>query len=674
MELVKVQYQKNYAPSPATDKLLRYIDGEGKLSGLPDAAFSTLMTFILRHQLNFFASNSKFNLAGHIKNLQAIENNKGSEKLNAALYAAFKDKGNIRFLPKKAQAILQNLHKIELKTGMEDYFKIITDVALSQSIKAQLPFYQKLLIDIEQGKKPSADELKKLALLHDELKRLNKLDAMPNRAQAYLENYQLEQDLKKNAPFNVNTLLKKLDKGETLGVFEAFYLSSQLKENQRNMTSNLSKRLGTQPHHAYTKITAILKNLPQDVRDKASEIKDLNKSNLLEAFEKIIEQIRAEQRAVIFSNRRFYVKETGIYTELTSNYFDLRFRDKDFGKTYKKAMRDAIRDSRGQTLDNIAKNLKQFKLIPHRGTDFTGKNFETDGTVRYIKDSEINPTISKVLHISDIIYLPKKNPAYKKDSKNPDESFYIYIPTRDITILEYNDDTDRMILTTIRHMPVKDENPNLLVAKGQILTNKHKIGTYKLPDGFIKIPKEHTHIEKRLVDIAKIRSKLNIDKQKIINADITKYITDENEAKYKERKQGKFKESEFIKSVNTMSSSAEKDFVGLFTASSNIANQIRAHAKKDWEERASRIIQANNAKTVKDIFDAIHDGILRDIATLKAMTDVLLRMKLMLTQIGEKTDFLNQTIQKAQKTVLDLQDNFKKEFQKMEVEIIWDDK
>ncbi len=41
------------------------------------------------------------------------------------------------------------------------------------------------------------------------------------------------------------------------------------------------------------------------------------------------------------------------------------------------------------------------------------------------------------------------------------------------------------------------------------------------------------------------------------------------------------------------------------------------------------------------------------------MIDVLLRMKLMLTQVGEKTDFLNQTIQKAQKTMLDLEDLLK---------------
>ncbi len=58
------------------------------------------------------------------------------------------------------------------------------------------------------------------------------------------------------------------------------------------------------------------------------------------------------------------------------------------------------------------------------------------------------------------------------------------------------------------------------------------------------------------------------------------------------------------------------------------------------------------------------------------MIDILLRMKLMLTQIGDLSDKLNQTIQKAQKTVLDLQDNFDKEFQNknIEVEIIWDDK
>nr|MCH9844056.1 hypothetical protein [Alphaproteobacteria bacterium] len=643
LELVRTQYQKKYAPSSVTDKLITAIESKTKLSALPDATFNNLTTHI----------GKKFTFSdANITKLQKLEKT-GNKDLAKSLYNVFKDKSNVQYMPKTAKGVLQTIHNGMLKTGMEKYVATLDTLNVPPTVHARLYGYKNLLIDIEQGKKkPSVTDLENLNLLYNELKSLGKLDAMPNRTQAFLENYRLEQELKKNAPLNAQKLLEKLDRGEKLGVFQAFYLSSQLKENQRKLLTDKELRFSKG-------ITAILKNLPQDVRDKAAEIKDLNRSKLLEAFEKIIEQIRAEQRTVNFSNRRFYVKETGIYTQLTSNYFELRFRDKDFGTTYKKAMKDAIRDSRCQNLADIAKNLKQFKLIPHRGTDFTGKNFETDGTVRYIKDSEINPTISKVLLISDIINLPKQNPAYKKDSKNPDESFYIYIPTRDITILEYNDDTDRMILTTIRHIPVKDENPNLLVAKGQILTNKHKIGTYKLPDG-LATPKEHTHIEKRLVDIAKIRSKLNIDKQKIINAEITKYIAKENKTKFNERKRGEFKESEFIKSVNTMSSSAEKDFVGLFTASSNIANQIRAHAKKDWDERASRIIQANNAKTVDQIYDAIHDGILRDIATLKAMIDILLRMKLMLTQIGDLSDKLNQTIQKAQKTVLDLQDNFDK--------------
>ena len=129
-----------------------------------------------------------------------------------------------------------------------------------------------------------------------------------------------------------------------------------------------------------------------------------------------------------------------------------------------------------------------------------------------------------------------------------------------------------------------------------------------------------------------------------------------------ERSKGKFKQSELVKTINPMSNIGEKDFVGLFAPSSNIANQIRTHAKKDWDERASRIIKANNAQTVENIYDAIHNATLRDILTLKAMIDVLLRMKLMLETVGEKTDFLNKTIQKAQKTMLDLEDNYKNIF------------
>ena len=673
IELLKAQYKQSYSFVPRTGELRNKIDGANKLLTLPEKAFTTLMTHVLRHQLNLVAGNeSTFKLAEQIKNLQAIEDNKGKDKLNNTLYNAFKDKGNIRFLPTKARTILQNINKAAKKDGMENYFKAIANIPLSQFVKAQLKDYTDLLIKIEQGATPTNDELKKLDLLHDELKRHNKLDAMPNRSQAFLENYQLEQDLKKKAPLNAQKLLEKLKRGEKIGVFQAFYLSSQFpKELENHWKKQKSQIAGMKnEHNFYLILKKQIDELSQDVRDKAAEIKNLDKSSLLESFDKIIEQIRAEQRSLPFSNRRFYVKETGIYTQLTGGYFELRFRNKDFGKSYQEAMKKVIKDSQGKTLSDIAASLQQFKLIPHRGTDFTGWLNSAGNIVNYIKDSEINPTISKVIYISGIIPLRKNNPDYKEGSDKPKR---INIDTKDITILEYNDDTDKMVSTSIRHLFVENKDANLLVTVGQILTNKTPIGTYKLPSKFAT-PNEHTHIEKRLVDIAKIRKMLKIDKQKIIADEITTFINTHNKAKYNERKQGKFKESEFIKSVNSMSSSAEKDFVGLFTPSSNIANQIRANAKKDWEERSSKIIKANDVSTdkdIKDVFGAIHNGILRDISSLRAMIDLLLRMKLMLKQVDEVSDRLNKTIQNAQKTVLDLEDNFKNTFgNKMEVEMI----
>ena len=654
IELIKAQYKSSYSFVPRTGELRNKIDDAKKLLALPEKAFTTLMTHVLRHQLNLVTGNETFKLAEQIKNLQAIEDNKGNDKLNTILYNSFKDKGNIRFLPTKARTILENLNKTAKKDGMDKYFEAIANIPLSQFVKAQLTDYQDLLIKIEQGATPTNDELKKLDLLHDELKRHNKLDAMPNRSQAYLENYQLEQDLKKKAPLNAQKLLEKLKRGETLGVFQAFYLMSQFpKELENHWKKQKSQIASISTAPTFDNLKKQLETLSQDVRDKAAEIKTLDKSSLLESFDKIIEQIRAEQRSLAFSNRRFYVKETGIYTQLTGGYFELRFKNKDFGKSYQEAMKKVIKDSKGKSLKDIAANLQQFKLIPHRGTDFTGWLNSAGNAVHYVKDSEINPTISKVLSITPT----------RTNGRD----------TKDITILEYNDDTDKMILTSIRHLFVKDEKANLLATVGQILTNKTPVGTYKLPSKFAT-PNEHTHIEKRLVDIAKIRKMLNIDKQKIIANEITTFINTHNKAKYDERKRGEFKESEFIKSVNSMSNSAEKDFVGLFTPSSNIANQIRAHAKKDWEERGSKIIKANDVSTdkdIKDVFDTIHNGILRDISSLKAMIDVLLRMKLMLKQVDEVSDRLNKTIQNAQKTVLDLEDNFKKTFgTKMEVEMI----
>ncbi len=616
-ELMAAQYQPNYSPSSRTDALIKAIDKADKLSTLPEKAFHNLTTHI----------GKKFKFSDiNIKNLQTLEKN-GNKDLAKTLYDAFQDKSNIQYMPKKTRELLQPIHNEILKAKMEDYTKTIGTLNVSPSVHTRLHGYQALLIDIEQGKKkPSTADLEKLNLLYNELKSLGKLDAMPNRTQAYLENYQLEQDLKKKAPLNAQKLLEKLKRGEKIGVFQAFYLMTHLKQAQTNLSSD--KEL-----HFHKNITAILKDLSQDVRDKAAEIKNLDKSALLESFEKIIEQIRAEQGRA--SNRRFYVKELGVYLQLTGNFMELRFRNKDFSDQYHEAMRQAIRDSKDKSLDEIADNLQQFKLVSHRGLDFTGKYLETDGSVRYIKDSEVNPTISKVLRVSD-------------------DSPY------SITILEYNENTDKMRLTSFRHLSQS------LVVKGQIISSNHKIGSVMKDDG----TNEHSHIEQRIVDFAKVRDAVGANHKEIINDKIINYLNTHIGNKWWERRHGEFKQSELIKAINPMSNIGEKDFVGLFAPSSNIANQIRTHAKKDWDERASRIIKANNATTVENIYDAIHSGTLRDILTLKAMIDVLLRMKLMLETVGEKTDFLNKTIQKAQKTKLDLEDSFEKIFKNMKIKFI----
>ncbi len=377
-ELMAAQYQPNYSPSSRTDGLIKAIDRAGKLSALPEKAFHNLTTHI----------GKKFKFSDiNIKNLQTIESgNKGNDELNNALYNAFQDKSNIQYMPKKTRELLQPIHNEILKAKMEDYTKTIGTLNVSPSVHTRLHGYQALLIDIEQGKKkPSTADLEKLNLLYNELKSLGKLDAMPNRTQAYLENYRLEQDLKKKAPLNVGKLLEKLKRGETLGVFQAFYLSSHAPDELKK-------------HWKNEKNQKQLETLSKDVRDKAAEIKNLDKSALLESFEKIIEQIRAEQGRA--SNRRFYVPALGVYIQLTGNFMELRFRNKDFGGVYKETMKQVIKDSKDKSLDEITKNLQQFKLVYHRGLDFTGANLKTDGSVRYIKDSEVNPTISKVLDVS----------------------------------------------------------------------------------------------------------------------------------------------------------------------------------------------------------------------------------------------------------------------------------
>ncbi|MCH9843879.1 MAG: hypothetical protein K0U39_00050, partial [Alphaproteobacteria bacterium] len=633
-ELMMAQYKQNYSFSPRTSELLNKIDASRKLADLPDTAFSNLMTFILRHQLNFVAGNNAFNLAKHIKNLQVIEKTgNGDKDLTKALYATFKDKGNIRFLPKKSRELLQNMHKTAQKAGMDNYFKAIANIPLSQFVKAQLSYYQDLLIKIEQGAKPSADELKKLDLLHDELKRHNKLDAMPNRSQAYLENYQLEQDLKKNAPLNVNTLLKKLNDKKTLTVFQAFYLISQLKENQR-------KLLTDGKHPSSIEITKTLAHLPQDVRDKAAELEELKNSKLLGVIDKVIDQIRAEERRL--SSRQFYVDELGAYLKLGSQFMEVRVKNKGLGTqkgdTPEKKLIDLFENKKqgkiisGQDIANI---LESFSFRYHKGIDYTADN---RGTFNYVKDTKIQPTLA-------ILY----------DSFIEDEKKQEYT----VVVLEFNPEKG-LLVSIFRHVKQVDST----IFANMPLKNGQRLGTYEFTSGN---KKEHPHIEKLRVEAKDLQDY------------ITKGVNEQIQLNLKA-----FKEKFALTFANkkqptdevfqlTFLSRKDDDYhsIALFTPGSKLYQQLLPKMKEKWLGRAAEWANKDTINTMDDFYGLIALPALRDQLKLETIIDILLKMKILLAEIGESNAKLNATIHKAQKTVIDLREFMN--IEKKQLKIIIDD-
>ena len=627
IELMKAQYRSSYSFVPNTGELRNKLDEARKLSDLPDTAFATLMTHILRHQLNFVTGNENiFKLAEHIKNLQAIEKTgNGNKILTDILYSAFKDKGNIRFFPTKARAILENLNKAAKKDGMEKYFETIANVSLSQSIKTQLPYYQSLLIKIEQGATPTNDELKKLDLLHDELKRHNKLDAMPNRSQAFLENYQLEQDLKKKAPLNAQKLLEKLKNNQTLTVFQAFYLMSHLEEKRSNIPNHIGLPSGNNPHQIYAKITETLKTLPQDVRDKAAELGELKNPKLLGVIDNVVEQIRAEEKRL--SNRQFFVKEYGVYLKITSNYMEPRIVFDD-----KKVMLEIIKNANKKSAGEIAKAIDQdIQFRYHEAADFTASGLKTDPTLYYIKDTQVNPTISIVLHVADTTTNGRA--------------------TKDITILEYNDNSDKMVLTTFRHTQLSVEG--LPLAIGTSIKNRTAIGTAMISEN----KNEHTHIEKRTINVTKMKDWM----ENTIKGDFKTAIRNNGESIVNEINATENKNSNFSQLREGISQNDDQYAIALFTPSSNLGKKIMQQAEKDWKERANRIIQEKNVTTIdiekaNQLYKQINKPIYRDLSTLNTIITILLKMKIMLEQVDEKTDFLTKTIHKTQKTILDLED------------------
>ncbi|MCH9845037.1 MAG: hypothetical protein K0U39_05965, partial [Alphaproteobacteria bacterium] len=194
IELVKAQYKQNHVGSSRTNELIKQLDNRSKLSELPEKAFNQLMNYRVK-MLKLEKTDASI--------FMKIEKNQTlteAEKMQLHQQLA-SNQQSITDLPKKAQAVIK-AQDVATHAGVTAFLTKTKDVRFSQAIANDMVSYIKLLNDIENNKQPDNAMLKKLDLLHDELKRHNKLGALPNRSQAFLENYQTEQYLKQKAPQN----------------------------------------------------------------------------------------------------------------------------------------------------------------------------------------------------------------------------------------------------------------------------------------------------------------------------------------------------------------------------------------------------------------------------------------------------------------------------------------
>ncbi len=595
-ELCKAQCQQNFAGNSQTDELIQRIDQAGKLSELPETAFDNL----IQH------SGKKIQLSENsIEILSEMEKNPNNknEGLISKLYNALTRKEDYQYLPQKSKGWLQDMHQKVNEANMEGYFDDIRDIKSLSNVPCE---YETILLKVEgENYTPNEAELQKLDILHDELKKYGKLDAMPNRSQAFLENYQTEQELKKKVPSNGQNLIDKLKNKEKLTVFQAFYLKRYLSSKQKE----------THPIYGvtdfYKEITEKLKDLPQDVRDKASEVQELIDPKTLEVIDQVIEQIRAEENRL--SNAEFYVPELDAYLKLTSEFMEIRVtRAAERGQ-----IDEVIGNFIEKPTDNIAVALEKFSFRFHTAVDYTA-NGDNDGTIRYIPDTQINPTLAKIYGVK----LAKWN---GRDVKN-------------ITILEYNADNG-LLLTSFKHTQIEAD---YAVEAGDNVSSNDKIGTYKIPN---TDDKEHTHIEKRLVKKENF-NKLIIDK---IEIDLEAFKKSNNSSA---------PTIDAVAQLVQSNATNEHHAVALFTPNSSLSNQLLAKVKEKWLGRVAEWANDGIIKTASNFYDLIEDGPLRDKLKLETIIDMLLKMKILLAEVGETNSKLDELIHKAQKTVIDLRETY----------------
>ncbi len=593
-ELCKAQCQQNFAGNHQTDELIQKIDQAGKLSELPEKAFDNLMNYRGK-QLNF---NEKT-----IESLKKIEKKATltEQEKSSLAYEIASNPHHISQLPQESKKNVDETFSNK-NEEMKKFFELIEPEKLSSHVKSELPIYEQLLSRIENGQKPSDHELQKLDILHDELVRYNMLDAMPNRAQSFLENYQTEQELKQKAPHNAYQLLEKLKAEQPLKVFEAFYLSRYMPKEKQE----------THPIYGvtnfYKEINKTLENLPQDVRDKASEAQELVDEKAIKLMQQVIDQIKKEERRI--TKEGIEMPHYGLTLKLTSNFMEIRMT-KEFAD---KLADETVKQLLAGKLNTEKEEIFRF----HEGIDSTA-HYESDGKITYQYGFKARPEIAKIFKVT-----PSDNHT--------------------VTILEYHPDHG-VLLTKFRHVQKLYRN------LGDDLQQGQEIGTYAISEkkppyakeDLLKKAKEHGHIERRLAKPEYLNDftsgeKFNLEKFSNVADDV-------------------------VRLVQPMIEGNDYHSIALFSPNSALNKQFLNMIEQNWliETKDSlENLQKNNSlstdEIIKHVQENLNGNISRDILWLETIIAILQKLQTLLAEVGTRNDDIDKLIQDAKQTALDLDD------------------
>ena len=616
-ELCKAQCQQNFAGNHQTDELIQRIDQAGKLSELPETAFDNLMNYRVQ-KLKLVETDADI-----LKKIERRQSLTDAEKQQLHTQLA----GNqdfINALPQNSRAIMQQ-QEYATSEQVKIFLKTLQGVSLSQVVASDMQSYVTLLnkIEADTSHNPSQQELEKLDILHDELVRYNKLDAMPNRAQSFLEIHQTKQEAKHilGVGHGINGLLEICEKTpERLTPVQALYLNRYF----HNKADTVSEKMRIDLDKCLAKIDS-------NVVERSKYWEELIDSKSLQVIEDIVAQIRAEMRSPKSEPYTASLID-GVELVINSEFMELRVAGKtttkdlkqfyvennelgDKASSYWQEIQNFIVSAKKG--DSIPTNLQEFAFRVHEGVDIDGKY---DGYIHYIPDSKVSPTLTKVLHVVN----------------------------DNLTIMEFNL-TKGAVFSIFRHL---DE---IAVRKNEQLKEQQIIGTYNLT-----APYGHVHLEKIFIDPKHFPTLMGNTKDTELLINKLSDIYDgyeEKSRKYTYQRNissadllQEFPDSKILQMVNPLQAGDSYHGIALFMTGTALNQQLLSAMETEWLRYSVPLIKHGEIKTPDEFLVTIaHSASLRDHLKLVAINKMLVTVKTLLEQTGEsdsqqKLDRLIQTI------------------------------